>query len=126
MSRLEVAKLTLHRIRDMSADEIGSMLHRPAAGREVKALARLLPHLDCSVKVVPITRSILRMTLTIQADFDWNPKFHGGAEPFWIWVEDTENPCIYHSEYWVLARADAGGAQTVTFNIPVFEPLPSQ
>jgi activating signal cointegrator complex subunit 3 len=126
MSRLEVAKLTLHRIRDMTADEIGAMLHRPAAGREVKALARLLPHLECSVKVVPITRSILRMTVTIQPDFDWNPKFHGGAEPFWIWVEDTENPCIYHSEYWVLARADAGGPQTVTFNIPVFEPLPSQ
>ena len=54
MSRLEVAKLTLHRIHDMSADELGSLLHRPAAGREVKLLARMLPRLDCSVKVAPL------------------------------------------------------------------------
>jgi activating signal cointegrator complex subunit 3 len=41
--------------------------------------------------------------------------------------QDSENEHIYHSELFILTRKMvAEGSQTLTFTIPVFEPLPSQ
>ena len=28
--------------------------------------------------------------LTITPDFQWDPKVHGRAEPFWVFVEDED------------------------------------
>ncbi len=36
----------------------------------------------------PITRSVLKIDLTITPDFAWEDKVHGFVEPFWIFVED--------------------------------------
>ena len=47
---------------------------------------------------------------------------------FWhIWVEDSENEHIYHSETWALTAKMAREAEhRLAFTIPIFEPLPSQ
>ena len=34
-----------------------------------------------------ITGSCLMVELTITPDFQWDPKVHGRAEPFWVFVE---------------------------------------
>lgn len=44
-----------------------------------------------------------------------------------IWVEDSENEHIYHSETWLLTKKMMHEpAHTVAFTIPIFEPLPPQ
>ena len=59
----------------------------------------MLPHLAVAAAVQPITRGILRMTLTLTADFEWSDRYHGAfAEPFYVWVEDGESEFVYHSE----------------------------
>ena len=52
----------------------------------------------------PITRTVLRVRLTVTPNFRWNDRVHGGTEPFWMWVEDPENNHIYHHEYFLISK----------------------
>lgn len=77
-------------------------------------------------RIQPITRGIIRIMLEIGCDFLWSDKYHGQAEPFWIWIEDGENEYIYHSEYFILTKRQRGESHHMDFTIPVREPLPPQ
>ena len=56
----------------------------------------------------PITRTVLRVRLTVTPNFRWNDRVHGGTEPFWMWVEDPENNHIYHHEYFLVSKKQVG------------------
>lgn len=104
------------------------------------------------VQIRPITRTVLQIVLTIEPDFQWNKKIHGGAQHFWILVEDgkyvlpcvklllcltvvsllAQNENLYHSEYFTLradkclSRNPSDHVHTLTFTIPIFDPMPPQ
>ena len=111
-------------LREMSVKEIGDLINNQRQAERVKAEAHQLPCLEVDVHAQPITRTVLRVTLTSRAAFDWVDRHHGGSEPFWIWVEDTENEHIYHKELFALAKAKKDEEHVLTFTIPLFEPLP--
>ena len=74
-------------------------------GKTVKQCVNQFPSLSFVANIQPVTRSVLRVRLTITAEFDWNDKVHGGtSEPWWIWIEDPDNDHIYHSEYFLLLK----------------------
>lgn len=74
-------------------------------GTVVKKVLASFPSLSLAATIQPITRTVLRVRLTITPDFDWEDKFHGSsAEPWWLWVEDAENNTMYHSEYFLLQK----------------------
>lgn len=56
------------------------------------------------MKAQPITRTVLRVMLTVTAAFEWRDRVHGGSEVFWIFVEDPDNEHIYHKEQWRLSK----------------------
>lgn len=85
------ANTGVSRLRSLSSKELGQFIRNQKHGSQVLALARQVPHLAVEVEVLPITRSILRLSLNLQVDFVWSDRFHGKAEPFWVWVEDGEN-----------------------------------
>jgi hypothetical protein len=66
------------------------------------------------------------MDLTITPDFQWDDKVHGFVEPFWILVEDSDSEYILHHQYFLLKKAYAEDEHTVTFTVPMSEPLPPQ
>ncbi|KAJ4462271.1 putative DExH-box ATP-dependent RNA helicase DExH14 [Paratrimastix pyriformis] len=76
----------------------------------------------------PVTHTILKMDIALTPDFTWAEKIHGSGEPFWLWVEDSLNETIYHSEYIMLAKKQALGRQTqrLSITVPVHDPLPEQ
>lgn len=39
-----------------------------------------IPKLELAVQILPITRSILKVELTITPDFQWNDDIHGSSE----------------------------------------------
>ena len=47
----------------------------------------MFPKLELTAHVQPVTSSTLRVKLTITPDFQFDEKYHGKAEPFWILVE---------------------------------------
>ena len=68
----------------------------------------------------------LQVDLTITPDFQWDDKVHGYVEPFWVMVEDSDSEMLLHTEYFLLKKAFAEEDHTITFTIPVQEPLPPQ
>uniref|UniRef100_A0AAR2JKC4 Activating signal cointegrator 1 complex subunit 3 n=1 Tax=Pygocentrus nattereri TaxID=42514 RepID=A0AAR2JKC4_PYGNA len=129
LSRLEERKLTVDKLKDMQKDEIGHMLHHVNIGLKVKQCVHQIPAILMEATIQPITRTVLRVRLTITPDFRWNDQVHGSVgEPWWLWVEDPINDHIYHSEYFLLQKKQvvSGEPQQVVFTIPIFEPMPSQ
>ncbi|KAJ8354135.1 hypothetical protein SKAU_G00217020 [Synaphobranchus kaupii] len=129
LAKLEEKKLTVDRLKDMRKDEIGHMLHHVNIGLKVKQCVHQIPSLLMEASIQPITRTVLRVRLTVTPDFKWNDQVHGSVgEPWWLWVEDPINDHIYHSEYFLLQKKQVvtGEEQQVVFTIPIFEPMPSQ
>ncbi|XP_057196381.1 activating signal cointegrator 1 complex subunit 3 isoform X2 [Triplophysa rosa] len=129
LTRLEDRNLTVDKLRDMGKDEIGHMLHHVNIGLKVKQCVHQIPAILMESSIQPITRTVLRVCLSITPDFRWNDQVHGSVgEPWWLWVEDPINDHIYHSEYFLLQKKQvvSGEPQQVVFTIPIFEPMPSQ
>ncbi|KAA0166650.1 hypothetical protein FNF27_07480 [Cafeteria roenbergensis] len=119
----------LDRLADMTAADIGAMLHYPRAGPRVKAAVEVVPHVYMQASAQPITRSVLRVALTVTPDFRWVDRVHGaGTDPWWIWVEDDRSEQLYHHELIAFSRGavQAGEEQRLTFTIPVPDPMPPQ
>jgi hypothetical protein len=68
----------------------------------------------------------VQMDLTITPDFLWDEKVHGFVEAFWIIVEDSDSEFILHHQYFLLKKPYAEDDHTVTFTVPIAEPLPPQ
>uniref|UniRef100_A0A8C5LGL3 Activating signal cointegrator 1 complex subunit 3 n=1 Tax=Jaculus jaculus TaxID=51337 RepID=A0A8C5LGL3_JACJA len=129
LTRLEEKNLTVDKLKDMRKDEIGHILHHVNIGLKVKQCVHQIPSVTMEASIQPITRTVLRVTLSIHPDFTWNDQVHGTVgEPWWIWVEDPTNDHIYHSEYFLALKKQviSKEPQLLVFTIPIFEPLPSQ
>ncbi|XP_012665836.1 activating signal cointegrator 1 complex subunit 3 [Otolemur garnettii] len=117
LTRLEEKNLTVDKLKDMRKDEIGHILHHVNIGLKVKQCVHQIPSVTMEASIQPITRTVLRVTLTIYPDFTWNDQVHGTVgEPWWIWVEDPTNDHIYHSEYFLALKKQSDrwlGAEAV-------------
>ena len=76
---------------EMDPDEVGQLCHCFRDGKLIKKHVRYLPKVDVSVSVQPITKGTLRFRIDLSPNWIWSPRYHGGAEGFWLWVEDSEN-----------------------------------
>ena len=73
--KLEKKKLSLYTLREMDPDEIGTLIHHKRMGVTVRRCAEEFPQLDCEVSVQPITRTVLRVRLSITPDFRYILKY---------------------------------------------------
>ncbi|KAK9785880.1 hypothetical protein WJX73_006814 [Symbiochloris irregularis] len=125
--KLEERGFTLERLWDMSGSDIGAALRHPNAGGAVAACLEAFPSLGIEAKVQPVTRTVVRVVLTLTPQFQWREGTHGQSLRWHIWVEDSEGQHLYHSEMWSMTRKMARDAEhRIAFTIPIFEPLPSQ
>ncbi|KAL0440541.1 UNVERIFIED_CONTAM: DExH-box ATP-dependent RNA helicase DExH12 [Sesamum latifolium] len=126
LMKLEKKDLAWERYYDLSSQEIGELIRFPKMGRTLHKFIHQFPKLNLSAHVQPITRSVLRVELTITPDFQWDDKVHGYVEPFWIIVEDNDGEYILHHEYFMLKKQYIDEDHTLNFTIPIYEPLPPQ
>ncbi|KAH9005535.1 Sec63-domain-containing protein [Lactarius hatsudake] len=113
-----------YRYFDLTPPEIGELLGIPNAGRLVHRLVHSFPKLQLQAQVQPITRTLLRIDLSIVPDFRWDEKIHGSAETFLIMVEDVDGEIILFSDSFVLRQRYAEDEHNVTITVPMFEPVP--
>ncbi|KAL7520340.1 hypothetical protein ACHAWX_005064 [Stephanocyclus meneghinianus] len=111
---------------DMEPNEVGQLCHSFKDGELIQKFVRMLPRVEVSCTVHPITKSTLRFQVELEPAFNWSPRFHGGAEGFWLWVEDNENNRTYHNEYILFSRRNHPESSSLELIIPVFDPLPTQ
>jgi pre-mRNA-splicing helicase BRR2 len=98
----------------------------PKFGKVIYKYIHQIPKLELNVHILPITRSTLKVELSIQPDFEWDERVHGKGEAFWIFVEDVNSELILHSEYFLLKSKYCQDEHTVKFYVPIFDPLPPQ
>ncbi|KIW33062.1 uncharacterized protein PV07_04561 [Cladophialophora immunda] len=112
---------------DLDPPRMGELLGLPKAGRVVCDLVSKFPRLEVQAQVQPITRSLLRVELTITPNFVWDEALHGTAESFWIVVEDCDGEEILFHDQFILRREYAEGDMSehlVDFTVPISEPIP--
>ena len=112
---------------DLDPPRMGELLGVPRAGRTVCDLVSKFPRLEVQAQVQPITRSMLRMELTVTPNFTWDDALHGTAETFWIMVEDCDGEeILFHDQF--LLRKDFAVSEMnehlVDFTVPITEPMP--
>ena len=111
LSKLEERSISLDVLADASASEIGAMLRHPAAGEAVAAAVRRFPHLELSGRLQPLTRGVVRLTLSLAPRFEWSDRCHGGSLRWHVWVEDAEGTKLHHAETWTMTRRVAAEAE---------------
>lgn len=124
IKRMERKEFPWERYYDLNPQEIGELLSQPKAGKMIHKFVHQFPRLDLRAHVQPITRSLLKIELTITPDFQWDEKVHGTGEAFWILVEDVDGEIILHHDSFILKQKYAEEEHVVTFTVPLFEPLP--
>lgn len=126
IKKIEKKNFGWERFYDLNHNEIGELVRMPKMGRTLHKLIHQFPKMELSVHIQPITRSTLRVELTVTPDFQWDEKIHGQSQAFWIFVEDVDSEIILHHEYFLLKSKYATDEHVVNFFVPVFEPLPPQ
>jgi pre-mRNA-splicing helicase BRR2 len=112
---------------DLDPPRMGELLGMPRAGRVVCDLVSKFPRLEVQAQVQPITRSMLRVELTITPNFVWDDAVHGNAQDFWILVEDCDGEEILFHDRFLLRREFAQAElneHLVEFTVPITEPMP--
>ncbi|KAL8914049.1 MAG: hypothetical protein Q9171_001300 [Xanthocarpia ochracea] len=112
---------------DLDPPRMGELLGMPKAGKTICGLVQKFPRLEVQAQVQPVTRSMLRVELTITPNFEWDETVHGNAENFWVLVEDCDGEDIlFHDQF--LLRRDYAQSETnehlVEFTVPITEPMP--
>lgn len=124
VKKIEKKNFPWERLYDLGPSEIGELIRVPKLGKTIHKYVHQFPKLELSTHIQPITRSTLRVELTITPDFQWDDKLHGQSEAFWILVEDVDSEVILHHEYFLLKAKYAQDEHLVKFFVPFFEPLP--
>ena len=112
---------------DLDPPRMGELLGMPKQGKNIANLVRKFPRLDLQAQVQPVTRTLLRVELTISPNFDWDDAIHGPAESFWILVEDCDGEDILFHDQFLLRREHALSEMNehlVEFTVTVTEPMP--
>lgn len=112
---------------DLDPPRMGELLGMPRAGRTVCDLVSKFPRLEVQAQVQPITRSVLRVELSITPNFVWDEEIHGPAQDFWIVVEDCDGEEVLFHDQFMLRREYAEAEvneHLVEFTVPITEPMP--
>lgn len=126
VKKIEKKEFSWERLYDLRHTELGELIRQPKNGKKIHRFIHQFPRLDLSSHIQPITRTTLRVVLTITPDFQWDDEIHGTSQAFWIFVQDVDGEEILHHEYFLLKAQFCEEEHTVEFTVPITEPVPPQ
>eukprot|EP00934_Nitzschia_sp_Nitz4_P003078 Nitzschia sp. Nitz4//scaffold4_size323378//60170//66898//NITZ4_000629-RA/size323378-snap-gene-0.405-mRNA-1//1//CDS//3329553306//3068//frame0 len=110
---------------DLAASDLGELVGVPKMGRVLHKLVHQFPRLEISsAQIQPITRSLLRIDLTLVSAFQFDIDVHGFVQLFHIIVEDVNCETILHHEFFSLKSTSNDEEHALVFSVPILEPLP--
>lgn len=124
VTKAERKEFPWYRYFDLDAAELGELIGLPKSGQLIESLVHKFPRLDIQAHVLPLTRSLLKINVTITPDFVWDKDIHGSTQPFWIVVEDVDGEHILFHDQFVLRERFAQDEHFVTITVPISEPVP--
>jgi pre-mRNA-splicing helicase BRR2 len=124
VKRLESKDFSLERLYELNSQELGALVRMPAQGAFLFERIHQCPRVLLAAAVQPLTRSVLRVELTVTPDFAFDAARHGLAVGFLVSVEDCDGEHILHSEPLVIKQRYATDEHTLSFTVPLTDPLP--
>lgn len=104
---------------DMQAGEVGVIAKCKAdGGRKIQRFVTMLPKFKVDYTIKPITGSVLRFHIQLEADFKWDSRWHGSVQIFWMWLEDGDK--VHHQEQFILPQKTFQEPKGFDFSIPHF------
>ncbi|CAK5112326.1 unnamed protein product [Meloidogyne enterolobii] len=112
--------MNLFSLYDMDAKDLGYLCS--SDGKVIYEAIRMLPFIDVEANIRPITCTIIQIEALLYPSFTWCDRL-GGAQRFWVIVEDADANIILHHEIFILLKkmAISGDPQRLIFTIPVNE-----
>lgn len=108
---------------EKSAMEVGQLIRsNDKHGSAVLTAAKQFPTIDIRYALRPLSNDMLRVEVTLEKKFVWNANVHGGAEPFYVWIEDETGMSIYQSQH-VLFR-QVTKTIDLEFVVPILSEIP--
>jgi pre-mRNA-splicing helicase BRR2 len=126
LKKIEKKSIAWDRYYDLQPQDIGELIRHPKMGKKVHTCVHQFPRIELAAHVQPITRSVLKVELTITPDFAFNDNVHGWGEAFHVMVEDVDGEHMLHHEMFMLKKKYADEEHVVVFTVPVNFPLPPQ
>jgi pre-mRNA-splicing helicase BRR2 len=108
---------------DLTASDLGELVGVAKMGRVLHKLVHQFPRLELSAQIQPITRSLLRVELTVVPAFQYDVEVHGYAQMFHLFVEDVNGEIILHHETFSVKSTDKEEI-VMSFSVPILDPLP--
>ena len=72
--QLEKKEISWERYVDLSASDLGELVRAPKLGKQIHRMIHSVPRVELAAHVQPITRSLLRVDLTVTPDFAFDVK----------------------------------------------------
>ncbi|UPQ98040.1 pre-mRNA splicing helicase BRR2 [Chloropicon primus] len=126
LRRLEQKDIPWERYYDLTPQQLGEHVRNPKLGKALHKLVHHFPRLEIAAQLLPLTRSLIKIDLTLTPDFAWEDSSHGFVESFWIIVEDSDSEMILHSETFLLRKGMSNVEHSVSFTIMMTDPIPPQ
>lgn len=124
IQKAERKEFPWYRYFDLDAAELGELIGLPKYGQLLKSYVDKFPRLDLQAHVLPLTRSLLKINLIIQPDFQWDYDVHGATQGFWIIVEDVDGEKILFHDQFLLRERFKEDEHFVTITVPISDPVP--
>ena len=124
IKRLERKEFPWERYFDLNPQELGELAGLPKTGKTIHRFVHQFPKVDLQVNVQPVTRSLLRVELTLTPEFQFEQEICGDSEGFWVFAEDVDSEIILFHEYFVLKQKYSEEPHHMSFTVEMFEPLP--
>ena len=74
IKKLEKKNFPWEKLYELGPNEIGELVRAPKLGKMIHKYVHQFPKLELSTHIQPVTRSTLRVELTITPDFQWDEK----------------------------------------------------
>eukprot|EP01138_Halocafeteria_seosinensis_P016461 gb/GECG01016792.1/.p1 GENE.gb/GECG01016792.1/~~gb/GECG01016792.1/.p1 ORF type:complete len:2228 (+),score=336.86 gb/GECG01016792.1/:1-6684(+) len=126
LRKIEKKDIPWERYFDLTKEDLGELVKMPKLGKTLFRLVHSFPKVELQAHVQPVTRSTIKVELTITPDFNWDSRIHGASETFWIIVEDTDGEQIMHFDEFVLKQRYAAEDHVVSFTVSLTDPMPPQ
>lgn len=126
IKRIEGSNIDFERLYDLNSQELGELISFKSQGKHIFEKVHNFPRLDPQAQVQPVTPSLLKIDLSVAADFRWNEEVHNTSEGFWVIVEDVDGEKILHHEYLIIKKKYAEDEHFLSFTVELSEPLPPQ
>ena len=110
---------------DLKPQDLGEIVKIPKMGKTLYKYIHMFPKVEVSANFLPLSRSTIKVELTILADF----QLEVGLESsflFWIIIEDADGETILHYECFTLNRRNIKTDHLFTFPISIQFPIPPQ